>query len=644
MNLIKRNKSIKINKKTRKNKKNKHTRHNRVRKFSNRNKLKLNKHKSYVGGVIDNNDIKSLFLTSTSVTDSGHFLPSSPLLSKTILMNNGIEESIIDETTRVMETSMVELLNMYKNCFAFVNINGEGRLEPEFLNNLFSEKRFYSDLSDFTHKEENQSYNPLTRMVLNINNNYNSSEQINTLLSYLNTFSRDINLILENYNSSLSDYEEESNAFNIRKDEESDEKLLKTIIELYQRKNEPSMFLRETIGKIIEFIDFFINNTTYINIGVICFINNICRFELKSVTKTKLMKKPKNISLKTISDNKSIIQLERPSNYFISIVLDDSNFTEYNIALQTLITKNTERIQTLKTNNVDIEPESLYDGKEMTMFNVFQDVAEKINDKTKGLLSKKHHDSLENIIKNKLKGDTTTKQITLKKDAVLYKGVSKDKVSRLTLTPKNDTTFSYLAFDPYTAARYSIPREHIAEHKEAIGNEDYISHSKFCENAGYVGEFIVKEDINLLNFKYDKIIEEFTEEINQINNMEQYDIEVPQFKGTKVVSKEDFEGYFKAMLAYDKKTGEPMRTSVFSVDFNFNNGLCKATDYKGFIYALNKNGTLTEGFHPEISICSPREYLTSGDKNEMKKIYNTCMLFNLEPSIDPLLLLLSQDN
>lgn len=642
MNLIKRNKSI--NKKTRKNKKNKHTRHNRVRKFSNRNKLKLNKHKSYVGGVIDNNDIKSLFLTSTSVTDSGHFLPSSPLLSKTILMNNGIEESIIDETTRVMETSMVELLNMYKNCFAFVNINGEGRLEPEFLNNLFSEKRFYSDLSDFTHKEENQSYNPLTRMVLNINNNYNSSEQINTLLSYLNTFSRDINLILDNYNSSLSDYEEESNAFNIRKADESEEKLLNTIIELYQRKNEPSMFLRETIGKIIEFIDFFINNTTYINIGVICFINNICRFELKSVTKTKLMKKPKNISLKTISDNKSIIQLERPSNSFISIVLDDSNFTEYNIALQTLITKNTERIQTLKTNNVDIEPESLYNGKEITMFNVFQDVAEKINDKTMGLLSKKHHDSLENIIKNKLKGDTTTKQITLKKDAVLYKGVSKDKVSRLTLTPKNDTTFSYLAFDPYTAARYSIPREHIAEHKEAIGNEDYISHSKFCENAGYVGEFIVKEDINLLNFKYDKIIEEFTEEINQINNMEQYDIVVDQYKGTKVVSKEDFEKIFKEILVYDEKTGEPMRKSTFTVDFNFNKGLCKATDYKGFIYALNKNGTLTEGFHPEISICSPREHLTSGDKNEMKKIYNTCMLFNLEPSIDPLLLLLSQDN
>lgn len=637
MNLIKRNKSI--NKKTRKNKKNKHTRHNKVRKFSNRNKL----NKPYVGGVIVNNDIKSLFLTSTSVTDSGYFLPSSPLLSKTILMNNGIEEPIIDETTRVMETSMVELLNMYKNCFAFVNINGDGRLEPKFLNNLFSEKTFYDSLLDYTHKEENQSYNPLTRMVLNINNNYNSSEQINTLLSYLNTFSRDINLILDNYNSSLSDYEEESNAFNLRKEQETDEKLLNTIIELYQRKNEPSMFLRETIGKIIEFIDFFINNTTYINIGVICFIDNIFRFELKSVTKTQRMKKPGNISLKTISDNKSIIQLLL-GNYFISIVLDDSNFTEYNIALQTLITKNTERIQTLKTNNVDIEPESFYDGKKMTMFNVFQEVVGKINVKTRQLLAEKHHDSLENIIKNKLKGDTTTKQITLKKDAVLYKGVSKDKVSRLTLTPENDTTFSYLAFDPVTAAAYSMPREHIAEHKEAIGNDYYISHSKFCENAGYVGEFIVKEDISLLNFKYDKIIEEFTEEINQINNMEQYNIVVPQFKGTKVVSKEDFEKYFKGMLAYDEKTREPMRTSVFSVDFNFNNGLCKATDYKGFIYALNKNGTLTKGFHPEISICFPREYLTSGDKNEMKKIYNTCMLFNLEPIIDPLLLLLKQDN
>lgn len=644
MNLIKRVKSI--NKKTHrikkiKNKHTGHTRHKRVSKSS-----KLNKYKSYVssrvisqlGGVIDNNDIKSLFLTSTSVTNKGVFLPSSPLLSKNLLMNNGIEEQTINETTHSMETAMVALLNIYKDVFAFVNNNGLGRLKEGFLNNLFSEKKFYDNLSLFTQKEENHSYNHLTRIVLNINNNYNSSEQINQLLIYLNTFSRDINVILEKYNTSLSQYDEESNVFKIRKDSETEETLLNTIIELHQRKNEPSIFLRETIGKITEFIDFFINNTSYINIGVIYVVHQLeMMFELEPVKKTILMKKPKTISSKTISGNKSI--KVKPGGMYIEIELDDSNFTEYNTAFQSLITKMTERIQIINTSiaNIEIEQESFYNGKKTTLFNVFQAVAGKINIKTHQLLYENYHGSFENIIKSKLKGELTTKQITLKKDAVLYKGVSKDKVSRLTLTTDNDTTFSYLAFDPVTAALYSIPREHSAEHKEYVGAEEFISHSKFCENAGYVGEFIVKEDITLLNLKYDKIIEEFTEEIRLIDNMEQYNVVDEK---NKVITKEDFEKYFKFMLSYDEKTGEPMRNSYFSDDNNFSRCLCKTTDYKGTIYALNKNGTISSGLSPEISICFPREQLNSGDKNEMRKLYNTCMLFNLEPSIDPLLMAL----
>jgi hypothetical protein len=192
-------------------------------------------------------------------------------------------------------------------------------------------------------------------------------------------------------------------------------------------------------------------------------------------------------------------------------------------------------------------------------------------------------------IQNALSQTENEYEMVLKKGTKLYKGVTRDKKSRLYFSGENDKTLYWFAFDPLTTFSYVITN------KASTGGINDFCHGS---GLGYVGEFQMNQDIKLLNLLHPNIIAHLTALIGTDETM------------LKVLNKILF-----------IKDGELVRKSFYDEDIAFVKWLC-AKGFNGYV-----STTSATSLHPELCLCNPTDKvapLTEDDITDASDLFYFC--------------------
>lgn len=215
------------------------------------------------------------------------------------------------------------------------------------------------------------------------------------------------------------------------------------------------------------------------------------------------------------------------------------------------------------------------------------------------------NNNLDTLFKSKLE-NTSDGVITIKKNSTFYKGVSKENHSNLKIENNTNLLFYYIGFDPLTAAVYSVSNTTLDDDRRT-----YNSQKEFCEfSAGYVGEFQILNDLKMLDFKNITIYSI----VDTIADNSQLDAE----------NKANLKKFIRKILIPSPNTNEMIRISNYSDDYAFMTLLCNATDFDGYVYALNSQGTISDGLNPEIVVCNPYGKISVISETPMRDIFLNC--------------------
>lgn len=200
-------------------------------------------------------------------------------------------------------------------------------------------------------------------------------------------------------------------------------------------------------------------------------------------------------------------------------------------------------------------------------------------------------DEFPSIINNVVSETDDDHLLVLKKGSRIYRCVPTTK--KTTLTEKNKS-FLWYGFEPVSIISYALPQDGYPRTISEFCSDDH-------ENSlGYIGTFVVKDDLKLLNLLNPSIIDYLTSIVKEEDNAILTTI-------NKILYIED---------------SSVKRRSEINDDKNFVRWLCK-NGFNGYIATTNASGTL----HPEICLCDPTNKLENYDEDNitaLKSLFHFC--------------------
>jgi hypothetical protein len=188
--------------------------------------------------------------------------------------------------------------------------------------------------------------------------------------------------------------------------------------------------------------------------------------------------------------------------------------------------------------------------------------------------------------------------LVLKKGTRLYKGVNSASKSRLKFSSEQDKLLSWFAFVPFTTFSYGLTQNKPPSTINMLCTPATPENEATAKNLGYIGEFTVNADYELLNLLHPNIIQYLT-------NLADGDADV-------------IDNINKILYVENGKIG---RKSEYEADVKFVKWLCS----KGYNGYIAKETAIK--LHPELCLCNPEtklDPLTEDDITSMADLFFFC--------------------
>jgi len=551
-----------------------------------RNRLTRRIHQK--GGVLNKDSFPGFLLVQTYVTSQDIFNPLSPLMIKKAMNEVNIDQNIINEKMQDITTLFQEYIKDYIDIYTYIIDNGCGLLSLKYVNNCHYESILFNKIQEvILDSSEDNNYSKFIRTILNIHLGENEDLKP-LLLNKLLEYSQIVSKIKNNFDDNCENQEQFIKDYNAGMNLTDEEVKIKT-----SRMHTPSEYLKDFLRETILLLNFFNDNIHISSIGLLTALY-LLQIDIELFKTKDNIRRPKRVVPLSIT----IVLTEEQLNY-------NSKTTNF-LNSKFKFMDNDELVFERKLLPFIYETITIFEKKIKSIYlNV-------VDEKYRSEFLLKNIQKVIEAVPNE------ESLIKLKKGTLLYKGVSKSRLNRLNIDQSSNLIFTFLGFDPNTAALYSINRD---------GKGNFSTQSEFCEkSAGYIGEYEIVDDLILLNFKNKNIITFLKRMIDDLD-----DDKVSPEQKTKMKN-------LAGTILKIEDNGEVKRNSFYDEDFEFVKFLCENTQYKGYIYALNDDNTISDGLSPEVLICYPKDNIKLVHTNDMSEL-----LFNCSKSLNDINPILTEE-